>query len=322
MKTYFSTQSMFTTSFENEVHEYTIRPFEGNSILSQIRTYGDLLAAENTVQNQRQKAAIRKKINLIHNILPSEDSNVIYATKGRKKYTFKPSYKAATQKFIYADLIQLQSGDHEHQVKWVTVGEGELPGCIDWDKVWESIHVQFHTENVKSTIWDQIHLHFYTTYNYNLWNKEMKPCPLCNKIPDDVFHIIKECRFTKTMWKRIERVIFKIIPRRVTDSEMALGLQPRRKKETNATILRNWVTFFLRHLIMLEERKAFKIKDYHLQSVEKFFKKFNFKAQEELRMKKLQYDCRNMPEKFKNMVTINNAIATVNDGEFTWLDIM
>ena len=73
---------------------------------------------------------------------------------------------------------------------------------------------------------------------------------------------------------------------------------------------------------MLEERKAFKIKDYHLQSMEKFFRMFNFKAQEELKIKKLQYDYRNLSEKFKNIVTINNAIATVNDGEFTWLDIM
>ena len=313
---------IFTTTVDNEVHEYTIKPFEGSSILSQIKTYGDLLAAENTVQNRKLKAAVRRKINLIHNISPSEDANVIYATKEGKRYTFKPSFKHATQNFIYADLIQLQSKDHEYQVKWVTVGEGELPGRIDWDKVWESIHVQFHTENIKSTIWEQIHLHFYTTYNYNVWKKEMKPCPLCNKIPDDVFHIIKECRFTKTVWKRIERVIFKIIPRRVTDSEMALGLQPRRKKETNATILRNWVTFFLRHLIMLEERKAFKIKDYHLQSMEKFFRKFNFKAQEELKLKKLQYDYRNLTEKFKNIVMINNAVATLNDGKFVWLDIM
>ena len=146
--------------------------------------------------------------------------------------------------------------------------------------------------------------------------------PLCNKIPDDIFHIIKECRFTKTMWKRIERVLLKIIPIRVTDSKKALGLQPRKKKETNATILRNWVTFFLRHQIMLEERKAFKIKDHHLQSMEKFFLKFNFKAQEELKVKKLQYGYQNLLEKFKNIATIDNAIANVNDGKFTCVDIM
>ena len=73
---------------------------------------------------------------------------------------------------------------------------------------------------------------------------------------------------------------------------------------------------------MLEERKAFKIKDYHLQSMEKFFRKFNFKTQEELKIKKLQYDYRKLPQKFKNIATINNAIATENDGEFAWLDIM
>ena len=49
--------------------------------------------------------------------------------------------------------------------------------------------------------------------------------------------------------------------------------------------------------------------------MEKFFTKFNFKAQEELKIKKIQYD-------YRNLTTINNAIATVNDGEFVWLDIM
>ena len=124
------------------------------------------------------------------------------------------------------------------------------------------------------------------------------------------------------MWKRIDKVLRKIIPVRVTDSEKALGLQPRRKKQKDATILRNWITFFLRHLIMKEERKAFKIKNYHHQSMEKFFNKFNFLAQEELKFKKLQYDHRGLAAKFEKIVTINNAIATATDGEFTWLNIM
>ena len=73
---------------------------------------------------------------------------------------------------------------------------------------------------------------------------------------------------------------------------------------------------------MLEERKAFKIENYHRQSMEKFFNKFNFQAQEELKMKKLLYDHQNLSAKFEEIVTINNAIAAVNDGEFVWLDIM
>ena len=73
---------------------------------------------------------------------------------------------------------------------------------------------------------------------------------------------------------------------------------------------------------MLEERKAYKIKNYHQQSMDKFFNKFNFLAHEELRIKKLQYDHQNQSAKFEKIATINKAIATFNDGEFTWLDIM
>ena len=197
-----------------------------------------------------------------------------------------------------------------------------LPGCTDWDKIWESIHIGFYTENVKSTIWDQLHLNFYTTYSYNKWKNSLQACPLCNKIPDDIFHIILDCRFTKTMWKRIEKVLLKIIPIPVSISEKAYGLQPRKKKETNATTLRNWVTFFLRHLIMLEEREAYHVPNYHHRSMERFFTKFNIKANEELKIKKLQYDHRNLTEKFEKIVTVNKAIASVNDGEIVWTDIM
>ena len=56
--------------------------------------------------------------------------------------------------------------------------------------------------------------------------------------------------------------------------------------------------------------------------MENFFNKLNFLAQEELKIRKLQYEHQNLSAKFEKIATINNAIATVKDGEFTWLDIM
>ena len=150
---------------DNEVHDFTIKPFHGNNVLKDIKTYGDLLAAENRVQNPKLKAAVRRKIQSIDDIRDSEDTNAIIATKGGKRYPFAHSYKAASQSIIYAELIHLQSGDHGSRLKWIE--EGMLPGCTDWDKIWESIHIGFYTENVKSTIWDQLHLNFYTTNSYN-----------------------------------------------------------------------------------------------------------------------------------------------------------
>jgi hypothetical protein len=124
------------------------------------------------------------------------------------------------------------------------------------------------------------------------------------------------------MWKRIEKVLLKILPIPISNSEKALGLQPRNKKETEATILRNWVTFSLRHLIMQEERKAYYIQSYHKHSVEKFFSKFNYATREEIQIKKLQYDFRGLSQKFEKIVTTNNVIASINAGEYTWMKIM
>ena len=124
------------------------------------------------------------------------------------------------------------------------------------------------------------------------------------------------------MWKRIEKVIRTIIPIPITSSEKALGLQPRSKKETNATILRNWITFLLRHLIMEEERRAYHIPGYHKQSVETSFRRFNQKMHEEIQIKKLQYDYRDLSHKFKEIVTINNAIVHEHNNEYVWKNIL
>ena len=313
---------IFTTSVENEVHEETIRPFQGNRALTATKTYGDLLSAENTIQCPRLKAAIHRKIQSIHNIRPPEEENLIYTAKGGKEYTFRRTDKEATQYIIYRELIQAQSGEHVSQTKWVDKDKGRLTEAINWDKVWESVHQSFYTEETKSTIWEKIHLNFYTTYKYNKWHKTMLPCPLCRKIPEDVYHILFDCKFTKVMWKRLDKTLLRIIPRQVTNTEKAFGIHPRGKKETFATVLRNWLTFSLRHLILLEERKAYHIPNYHLQSMEKFFLKFNIKMQQELKIKKLQYDHRKVPDKFEKIVTINRAIASKENGSYVWKDIM
>ena len=83
---------LITSTANEEVHEGTITPFRGNRELGWIKTYGDLLNAEETVQSQRLKAAIRRKIESIDYILPSEAENAIISRKGGKRYTFRPTY--------------------------------------------------------------------------------------------------------------------------------------------------------------------------------------------------------------------------------------
>ena len=61
-------------------------------------------------------------------------------------------------------------------------------------------------------------------------------------------------------WIRVEKTLRKILPKPLTPFEKALGLQPSNKKEEKPILLRNWVTFSVRHTILLEERRAYRRK--------------------------------------------------------------
>ena len=309
---------VFVTTIDDEVHDRTLTPFRGNKILSTIRTYGDLLHAERTLSQPKLLAAVRKKKESIEFIRESTESHMIIGLYDLKEYKFDK----ITQKEIYSELLHEQSRDHPYAGKWGTTRFG----LIEWDKVWRSVHKQFYTENMKTSIWEQLHLNFYTTYNFNSWFRELKPCPLCRKIPEEVFHLIVECKFTKVMWKKLEKILLKILPKRPTTYEMGLGLQVSKKEEEHQILLRNWITFSLRHFIMLEENRMYKVNSesssWITPSIEKFIVKFNYSMHQELIAKMLLYDLQGLSEKFKEIVTCNNAVASVVGDVYLWADIL
>ena len=119
----------------------------------------------------------------------------------------------------------------------------------------------------------------------------------------------------------IEKTLVKIIPKQPTPYEKAFGLQPNSAKMRNPTILRNWITFTLKHQILLEERRVYK-KNYSTKSLESFISKFNHDCLEEMKTKKIIYDFQGLSSKFENLVTIGNAIANIVNGELIWKDII
>ena len=175
---------------------------------------------------------------------------------------------------------------------------------------------------MKSTIWEQTHLNFYTTYNYNKWHNTLHPCPLCQKIPDEVFHILIDCEFTRYMWGKLQATLLKINPTPISTLEMALGIQPTCKREINSTILRNWVTFSLRHHIMKEERRAFYLSKYALKNKMYFAEKFNDQMRQEMMIKCRQYTFRGLGQKFEAIATINDTMLTKNEDLYTWTDMI
>ena len=307
---------IFTSEAEDDddLHDRTIEPFKGNKFLSQIKTYGDLLDAEGKTNNNKLKAAIRRKLETIHHIRPEVHDDLIIGSDFKEH-----KFSHIDHKVLYTELVRIQRRDHTYQTKWNLENE-ELPS-LDWDKIWESVYNNFFSDALRSTIWEQIHLNFYTTYNYNKWHNSLHPCPLCKQIPDEIFHIFFHCKFTKKVWLAVENTLLKINPRPISLHEKAFGLLPRTKQERNSTILRNWITFSLRHHIMKEERKAY-YKAPTLNACDKFLHDFNSQFLQELKTACILYKTRGLQQKFDNVVTVNDVVASKQgDDDYTFFNI-
>ena len=114
----------------------------------------------------------------------------------------------------------------------------------------------------------------------------------------------------------------KITPIKVTKYEKAFGLQPKIKKEEHVITLRNWLTFTLRHLIMLEERKAYYRKN-NEERERTFIIKYKSMISEKMTTKELYYKYAGREEYFEKIITAKGAIARKNnDGTYQLNNIM
>ena len=164
----------------------------------------------------------------------------------------KTKMSAITQKDLYENAILKLYTPHPHQVKWID----KLNTVILFEEVWDSVHNTFSLNQTKTVIWEQIHLNFYTQYSYkNKWHATLAKCPLCNKIPQNIYHIILHCDFVNTIWAHIQCTLSKLDPRPVTDEEKSFGIV--HIKKTAGMTLRNWLTYKMREQVMDFERKAY-----------------------------------------------------------------
>ena len=104
---------VFTTTIDDDMHDRTLTAFQGNRIRIGIKTYGDLLQAENTINQPKLLATIRRKRQSIHHIRDNVESNLFVGLIDGKEQSFN----TITQKFIYSELIHAQSADHDYPTK-------------------------------------------------------------------------------------------------------------------------------------------------------------------------------------------------------------
>ena len=199
-----------------------------------------------------------------------------------------------THKKLYEEALLHTVGDHHSQVKWVI----KLNTSITWEDVWNTVHNILSTNQTKSIIWQQLHLNFYTQYSYNKWHQKQDMCPLCKKMPENIFHIILHCDFTNKLWEGIEPLLKDLYPVPVSEEEKAFGIV--QKKSTTGILLRNWLTYLLRDCIMQEEKEAYHSSKPNLGKIKK---RFNQTMEFEILMKIIRYENENNLAFFDEIIT-------------------
>ena len=125
-----------------------------------------------------------------------------------------------TQKDLYEDAILKTTTDHIYQTKWLE----KLQILIVWEEVWNTVHNFLLSNKTKTIIWEQLHLNFYTQYSYNKWHKVHNICPLCRKVPENIYHIILNCDFVNNVWIHMQPLLSSLHRLPITDAEKALGI--------------------------------------------------------------------------------------------------
>ena len=235
--------------------------------------------------------------------------DILVTNKGKEiKFT------QITQKQLYEEALIRVSGDHHSQVKWVE----KLNTSISWEKVWKAVHNILSTNKTINTVWQQIHLNFYTQYSYNKWHKTQDICPLCQKLPESIYHLILNCECTIRLWEDIEPILKKLHPMPVTEEEKAFGVVE--EKQTTGILLRNWLTFLLRQCISEVEREAFYAPNRF--NIGKIKRKLNETLALEIHIKAFRYKNENNLAFFDKFITHAEVLCEKGEnGEYQVTDV-
>ena len=221
-----------------------------------------------------------------HTVHISADNDITF-----DKITHKVLYKAFTEKI---------PGFHHSQIKWADALEDSIP----WDDAWNTVHNFLCTNETISEIWHQIHLNFYTQYSYNKWHKVSEMCPLCDELPENIYHILFHCDVVKTIWNDISSKLLELHPSPISNEEKAFGII--HKKPPPGILARNWLTYTIRKCIVVMEREAHYNNSTILQRVKR---KIQQSIESELDQKVFMYAAEGKLNKFEKFFAHNEVIC-------------
>ena len=263
-----------------------------------IFTYGDLL--KNHMEKVRGRRYNRSASEILDNCqIPHHKFQQHTLITSDDQELWLP---AITHKLLYEDLISKKSGFGHGSVNHWSL---KMPELIDWDLIWTTVHNKLATNNTKTAIWQILHLNYNSMFFKNNWYKTLHKCPMCNHAPLNKFHVIFDCRYVNALWAALVPILRRIYNTPLTNYEIAFGMTT---PKNDAVMLRNWITYTFRALIMKEEGICnYKTKTF--PDINTFKSRFNAQIKQEIIIKKEQHMFSNTLYKYARIITQGNAIC-------------
>jgi len=207
-------------------------------------------------------------------------------------------------KSLYQEVIRNQTSNITCQPKW----ELELDITnMDWTELWLNIHKCTDNYKIESSIWQMVHRNFICSYFLKkIYNTDGK-CKLCGQIELNRTHIFMNCNIIKYIYHNFDEIIRKMVNIDLSPMEMAFGIF---NNDSNKAILRNYITFAIRHIIFINRNKEFEsqtlCKHILLRKTKSFIKK---DLEDKLNIFKAKNNC----PKFEQKYLIDNILGKIEN---------
>jgi len=179
---------------------------------------------------------------------------------------------------LYSSCLSLKRIEISSATKWQNE-INVLP--TEWDQIWENIHNSPCGYKVQSSVWQMIHRNFICAYFLKLIYNTDGKCKLCGKLELKRTHVFMKCEIIQYTYKYFEPVLKQLLDKTIDEKEKAFGIF---SEKNGKIVLRNYITFVIRHVIFLLRNTDFTsvstCRSLVIQKVSKFIKNdldFRFK---------------------------------------------
>ena len=162
--------------------------------------------------------------------------------------------------FLFSDIYNFILHKRPPTIKpWKLKWESEQKiDFSEWKIVWSNVHHFTLSSKVQSSLWELLHRNFMCAYFEKIAFNGSGVCKLCKAVQNERTHIFVSCAIINRIYSLFLPLLNSILEvHSITEKEKIMGLDILSHEDKNKTILRNYVTSFIKHVVFRSRNSSF-----------------------------------------------------------------